>query len=463
MQTIALVLAYIAYVGHGRRVQVSNDGLNWSNEETSANVVANPSAALTFFLLALNPASAFNPSGRGPIPLTGFSTSNAASFGPLRAFLDSQGRLDCRISRMKQVNMHIIQQAFSPAALPEFRPALLPIVAIIKWCLIGMIPTGALAVLSKKSELHRRVFTGCTLGVVVSLWIFSSTYTFLTVFALMAIIAQNEYFSMARASGCFPTWKLGTLGSCGMYITGCMRSPVLRDALFPLTGTVTIVYLMLRRSALGIEKKTPPLTMNDVSTTFMGIYYLGYMPSFWVRLRQLGPLEPSAVLAQLLPPASAAWKWPVVSQLAASSADFFSCGALVQWWTMFSVVAADVFAYFVGKRFGKTKFVELSPKKTLEGLVAGCLGAMLATTTGAVLMGWPRPLISGAFYGLMVAVMALIGDLTVSMLKRSAGFKDTGSLLPGHGGLLDRIDSFLLVPAPAYFFVRWLLPLIDSV
>ena len=60
----------------------------------------------------------------------------------------------------------------------------------------------------------------------------------------------------------------------------------------------------------------------------------------------------------------------------------------------------------------------------------------------------------------MCAVMALIGDLTVSLLKRSANVKDTGDLLPGHGGLLDRIDSFLLVPAPAYFFVKYALPVL---
>ena len=92
---------------------------------------------------------------------------------------------------------------------------------------------------------------------------------------------------MARENGSFPTWKLGTLGSIGMYVAACSRNPVLRDAIFPLTGTVTIVYLMLRRATpfLIMERKTPPLSMNDVSTTFMGIYYLGYMPSFWVRCR----------------------------------------------------------------------------------------------------------------------------------------------------------------------------------
>ena len=67
---------------------------------------------------------------------------------------------------------------------------------------------------------------------------------------------------------------------------------------------------------------------------------------------------------------------------------------------------------------------------------------------------WPSPLLSGAAYGLMCTVMALIGDLTVSLMKRSAQIKDTGSLLPGHGGLLDRIDSYLLVAAPAYFFIK---------
>jgi len=353
--------------------------------------------------------------------------------------------------------------ACSAAGLPQIRAALLPILTVIGLCLVGMLPSGVLALQRNRPKLSRRVFTGCTLGVVVSLWIFSGTYGFLSVFALQAIIAQNEYFAMARENGSYPTWKLGTLGSMGMYLAACSRNPVLRDALFPLTGTVTIVYLMVRRQiAPFMERSTPPLTINDVSTTFMGIYYLGYMPSFWVRLHRLGPLQPSLVLSQLLPASTSAWEWPIVRWLAASSSDFFTCGALIQWWTMFSIVAADVAAFFAGKRFGRTALSQVSPNKTVEGLAGGCVAAMVATTIGATLMGWPRPLLSGACYGLMCAVMALIGDLTVSLLKRSAGLKDTGKLLPGHGGLLDRIDSYLLVPAPAYFYVRWLLPLIAA-
>ena len=80
-------------------------------------------------------------------------------------------------------------------------------------------------------------------------------------------------------------------------------------------------------------------------------------------------------------------------------------------------------AYFTGKSFGKTPLISVSPNKTWEGLIGGCVAAMLVSASGAKLMGWPRPLLSGSLYGLVAAVMALIGDLTVSLLKRSAGFK----------------------------------------
>ena len=99
----------------------------------------------------------------------------------------------------------------------------------------------------------------------------------------------------------------------------------------------------------------------------------------------------------------------------------------------------------------------MSPNKTWEGLLGGCAASMATMTCAALLMRWPRPWLAGSCYGLMIAMMALVGDLTVSLLKRSAGVKDTGTLLPGHGGLLDRIDSYLLVPAPAFFFLQLLL------
>mmetsp|Transcript_713 Transcript_713/g.2129 ORF Transcript_713/g.2129 Transcript_713/m.2129 type:complete len:200 (-) Transcript_713:62-661(-) len=185
-------------------------------------------------------------------------------------------------------------------------------------------------------------------------------------------------------------------------------------------------------------------TLDDVTSTFMGIYYLGFLPSFWVRLRGLTTPAPNFQFP---------W-WPE-----ALRPDRFTHGAVITWWTFLSIVCADIGAYFVGKRFGQTKLLAtVSPNKTVEGLLGGMAAAVCSSVLGAYLMGWPLWYISGAIHGILACGMALIGDLTISMFKRSSGVKDTGRLLPGHGGLLDRVDSFLLAAAPVYFYVKYALP-----
>ena len=113
-------------------------------------------------------------------------------------------------------------------------------------------------------------------------------------------------------------------------------------------------------------------------------------------------------------------------------------------WLVFYVLclvwAADSGAYFVGKRFGQRRLApRVSPGKTWEGVAGGLLGALLVAAVGARLFGVP----AAGFIALggAVALVSVIGDLTESMFKRFAGLKDSGSLIPGHGGILDRIDS----------------------
>lgn len=104
------------------------------------------------------------------------------------------------------------------------------------------------------------------------------------------------------------------------------------------------------------------------------------------------------------------------------------------------VAAADIGAYFVGRRFGRVKLApRVSPGKTWEGVGGGLLLALLVAFGGAATFGAPAiPMLAAA---LAAASFSVVGDLTESMLKRHAGFKDSGSLLPGHGGVLDRVDS----------------------
>lgn len=114
-------------------------------------------------------------------------------------------------------------------------------------------------------------------------------------------------------------------------------------------------------------------------------------------------------------------------------------------WIVLLVLAVwsyDTGAYFIGKRFGRRKFLtHISPSKTWAGLIGGVVAA--TAVTALVLAGLGRPPVSALIVGPLVSLAAQAGDLAESMLKRAAGAKDSGHLIPGHGGILDRVDSFL--------------------
>ncbi len=117
-------------------------------------------------------------------------------------------------------------------------------------------------------------------------------------------------------------------------------------------------------------------------------------------------------------------------------------------WALLGLVmvwAADSCAYFVGVRWGKRKLVpKISPGKTWMGLWGGVIGAMAVGVAGASLVGvQPKQLPSMAVLALLTVTASVIGDLFESLMKRHSGYKDSGTLIPGHGGVLDRIDSML--------------------
>lgn len=106
----------------------------------------------------------------------------------------------------------------------------------------------------------------------------------------------------------------------------------------------------------------------------------------------------------------------------------------------------DTFAYFVGIAAGKHKiWPRLSPKKSWEGTIGGWIAAAITGYAIAAFTAIPLAPWAGALVGLMGGVLALLGDLTISMLKRQVGAKDSGRIMPGHGGMLDRLDSLLFV------------------
>lgn len=166
--------------------------------------------------------------------------------------------------------------------------------------------------------------------------------------------------------------------------------------------------------------KRPRVSMPNIGATLFAILYVGYFPLHFVLLRQL----PNGLAYVLL--------------------------------TLMVVAAADIGAYYVGKRFGKHLLApELSPKKTREGLVGGVLAGLAVGQLGGASFG--LPLAHTAVLSTLLVVVGVLGDLVESKLKRDSGVKDSGTALASHGGVLDRVDSYLFAGGVAYYYVHWVM------
>ena len=119
-------------------------------------------------------------------------------------------------------------------------------------------------------------------------------------------------------------------------------------------------------------------------------------------------------------------------------------GALVTLGIMFSIWANDAFAYFVGSAIGSHKLApKISPNKSVEGFVGGLVGSVLVWVLLGAFVLTELPIYQAVLFGIVVGIVSVVGDLFESRLKRGVGVKDSGNVIPGHGGLLDRSDSML--------------------
>ncbi len=205
----------------------------------------------------------------------------------------------------------------------------------------------------------------------------------------------------------------------------------LGDSVKALPGGSGILLAGLGIVLIGVAAITRPDPRDGLAafaTTAFGALYVGLL-GFVSRLGAAGtPVGTSSILGWIGPERAG------VLEL-----------VLVVW-------AFDTAAYFVGRRFGRHPFMaHISPAKTMEGVVGGLLAAALVGGLLAGLLG--QVVVAGVGFGVLIGAAAQAGDLAESMLKRAAGAKESGTLIPGHGGMLDRIDSFLFAAPVAYFYV----------
>lgn len=235
-------------------------------------------------------------------------------------------------------------------------------------------------------------------------WLFSAAMT------LLALVAWHEFCQMSETKkvNSFPSWGAGLI----LLVMGAAQFGEGRYVTFVVFISIAV---FLSAAVIG----APRITFTDSLYAVVGVLYIGMAFSHFMWLRFL---EPETGL------------------------KFFALTVLGTW-------ACDTFAYFFGIRFGVHKLCPtVSPAKSIEGALAGFIGCI--GLVGLVGFSLAVPLWLSLVTGAIVGVLCQLGDLVESALKRHMGVKDSGGFFPGHGGVLDRLDSLMFsIPAVYYFLI----------
>jgi phosphatidate cytidylyltransferase len=261
-----------------------------------------------------------------------------------------------------------------------------------------------------------RVLTSIVLVPVlfVVVWFLPPVY-FAGLTIIAAAIGQYELYAMARARGITPLTVLGIVLGALIVLTVYRPIPPYRGGpFFWITLCVLAVIVARLFSRRAVEG-----ALEDIAVTVFGIVYVALLFAFQVAIHAGPPGK----------------KWLVFLYL-------------VIW-------ASDTGAYYIGTAFGKHRLYEkISPKKSVEGLLGGALASVIVAVLCKLwlvpALGWAEAALLGAF----LALAGTVGDLAESLIKRNAGVKDSGAVIPGHGGILDRMDSMLFAAPVLFFYLR---------
>ncbi len=267
--------------------------------------------------------------------------------------------------------------------------------------------------------VKNRVITGFIIGALVFSCILLGGKFLLALLLLFIIMASREYAQILNNKGFLPFFKVILTVSITMVLITASGY----DNLIPLVLVVGTIGSFL---AVLFRGRQPYIA--NVATTILG-FLIAWLPCHVCLIRQMGN---DVSLFNIT----------------------FKQGLYFLLFIFFVIMFTDIAAYYFGIKFGKHKLSPvISPKKTIEGAMAGGVCAVIA----GIIIG---KLIDISLYhsivlSLIVTIMAQLGDLSESLIKRDAGVKDSGHSLPGHGGFLDRADSYLFSVPVAYYYIKY--------
>ena len=275
-----------------------------------------------------------------------------------------------------------------------------------------------------------RTASGAVLLLIVLGAAFTGPVGYGALLLLITGVGVWEFYSLARAKGSEPQRVLGLIGALALTWSGVGAViyeymfdswEASGDGMMMILAGVLITALSIMIIFVAEVFRNRPTPMHNIATTIMGIIYVAL------------PMAVMAIIPISLHNPTMEQEWQPLYFL------FY----------LFLVWGNDVFAYLFGITLGKHKLCErLSPKKSWEGFVGGILGSVAVGAIAAAVLGENYAFWMGL--AVVVALSSVVGDLIESMFKRDAGVKDSGNILPGHGGMLDRFDA-LIVSAPFAF------------
>jgi cytidylyltransferase family len=249
---------------------------------------------------------------------------------------------------------------------------------------------------------------------VILLFIYANQLVINIFVSIVSIITLREYYECFKRTGkAKPTQWVGYLNCILITILQFVDKEKLYAAML-IVLAMSMLILFIEQIITGGKK-----TIVDIMVTIFGIAYVPFLLVFFTLLRAKQPM-----------------------------------GLIYIAYIFTSAWGSDTFAYLIGKKFGKHKLTPISPKKTVEGAIGGIVGALLFSLIYTIgmnnLMNLSINYLHIAIVTFVLAIIGEIGDLAASGIKRYCGIKDFSDLLPGHGGMLDRIDSLLLITPFAY-------------
>lgn len=297
--------------------------------------------------------------------------------------------------------------------------------------------------------LQRAIVIAIGAPIFIAIVVWPGAWPFAVVIAMLTLMAQREFYRATLLAPATPRVAFGYAASLLLWAgavplldprgasgAGPFLAGPRTAALFFLGLTICIVGSLI--AELPRPDRAP---LRNLSPTWLGVLYVGWLFPFVVRLRFLARED----LLRSGWPGPAPGSWMAAVEPGAWAVLFV---LLVNW-------SVDTLAYLVGRAAGRHKMSPvLSPNKTWEGAAGGFAGALVVA---AALAGWLRlPMPWALSAGVLVGVLAQLGDLCKSAIKREIGVKDFGALLPGHGGILDRFDSLLFTASAVYCLtVMW--------